>query len=251
MNTTVSMKRLAAAALLGAMLAGCASNPRDPLEPVNRKVYAFNDAVDRAVVKPVATVYRDTMPQPVRTGVTHFFSNIGDAWSAINAFLQLKAEAGMRNTMRFGMNTLFGLGGLLDIASEAGIESHQEDFGQTLAHWGVGSGPYLVLPLLGPSTLRDTSALPLDMKASGYFFQNDPQTALGLSGLRLIDARARALAVSNMLGDAALDPYLFVRDAYLQRRRNQVYDGNPPEEPSRGSEWDEEGTEPQAAAAPQ
>lgn len=251
MNTTVSMKRLAAAALLGAMLAGCASNPRDPLEPVNRKVYAFNDAVDRAVVKPVATVYRDTMPQPVRTGVTHFFSNIGDAWSAINAFLQLKAEAGMRNTMRFGMNTLFGLGGLLDIASEAGIESHQEDFGQTLAHWGVGSGPYLVLPLLGPSTLRDTSALPLDMKASGYFFQNDPQTALGLSGLRLVDARARALAVSNMLGDAALDPYLFVRDAYLQRRRNQVYDGNPPEEPSRGSEWDEEGTEPQAAAAPQ
>jgi phospholipid-binding lipoprotein MlaA len=245
------MKRLAAAALLGAMLVGCASNPRDPLEPVNRKVYAFNDAVDRAVVKPVATVYRDTMPQPVRTGVTHFFSNIGDAWSAINAFLQLKAEAGMRNTMRFGMNTLFGLGGLLDIASEAGIESHQEDFGQTLAHWGVGSGPYLVLPLLGPSTLRDTSALPLDMKASGYFFQNDPQTALGLSGLRLIDARARALAVSNMLGDAALDPYLFVRDAYLQRRRNQVYDGNPPEEPSRGSEWDEEGTEPQAAAAPQ
>ena len=251
MNTTVSMKRLAAAALLGAMLVGCASNPRDPLEPVNRKVYAFNDAVDRAVVKPVATVYRDTMPQPVRTGVTHFFSNIGDAWSAINAFLQLKAEAGMRNTMRFGMNTLFGLGGLLDIASEAGIESHQEDFGQTLAHWGVGSGPYLVLPLLGPSTLRDTSALPLDMKASGYFFQNDPQTALGLSGLRLVDARARALAVSNMLGDAALDPYLFVRDAYLQRRRNQVYDGNPPEEPSRGSEWDEEGTEPQAAAAPQ
>lgn len=251
MNTTVSMKPLAAAALLGAMLAGCASNPRDPLEPVNRKVYAFNDAVDRAVVKPVATVYRDTMPQPVRTGVTHFFSNIGDAWSAINAFLQLKAEAGMRNTMRFGMNTLFGLGGLLDIASEAGIESHQEDFGQTLAHWGVGSGPYLVLPLLGPSTLRDTSALPLDMKASGYFFQNDPQTALGLSGLRLVDARARALAVSNMLGDAALDPYLFVRDAYLQRRRNQVYDGNPPEEPSRGSEWDEEGTEPQAAAAPQ
>lgn len=157
----------------------------------------------------------------------------------------------MRNTMRFGMNTLFGLGGLLDIASEAGIESQQEDFGQTLAHWGVGSGPYLVLPLLGPSTLRDTSALPLDMKASGYFFQNDPQTALGLSGLRLIDARARALAVSNMLGDAALDPYLFVRDAYLQRRRNQVYDGNPPEEPSRGSEWDEEGAEPQAAAAPQ
>ena len=236
MNTTVSMKRLAAAALLGAMLVGCATNPRDPLEPVNRKVYAFNDAVDRAVVKPVATAYRDTVPQPVRTGVTHFFSNIGDAWSAINAFLQLKAEAGMRNTMRFGMNTLFGLGGLLDIASEAGIESHQEDFGQTLAHWGVGSGPYLVLPLLGPSTLRDTSALPLDMKASGYFFQNDPQTALGLSGLRLIDARARALAVSNMLGDAALDPYLFVRDAYLQRRRNQVYDGNPPEEPSRGSE---------------
>lgn len=244
------MTRLAAAALVGGTLAGCASNPRDPLEPMNRKVYAFNDAVDRAVVKPVATVYRDTVPQPVRTGVTHFFSNLGDAWSAINAFLQLKAEAGLRNTMRFGMNTLFGLGGLLDIASEAGIESHQEDFGQTLAHWGVGSGPYIVLPLLGPSTLRDTGALPLDMKASSYFFANDPQTSLSLTGLRLVDARSRALAVSNMLGDAALDPYLFVRDAYLQRRRNQVYDGNPPDDPDRSSEWeDEEEAEPQAAAS--
>jgi phospholipid-binding lipoprotein MlaA len=224
-----SLLRLLAVVLAGAALVGCASNPRDPLEPMNRKVYAFNDAVDRAVLKPVATAYRDTVPSPVRTGVTHFFSNLSDAWSAINAFLQFKAEAGLRNTMRFSMNTFLGLGGLLDIASEAGIEPQYEDFGQTLARWGVGSGPYVVLPLLGPSTLRDTAALPLDMKAAGYAFRHDPQTQFGLSGLRLVNARSRALAVTSMIGDAALDPYLFVRDAYLQRRLNLVHDGNPPD----------------------
>lgn len=229
MKPVVTSARLAAASLALAVLAGCASNPRDPLEPMNRKVFAFNETVDRAVLKPVATAYRDTVPAPVRSGVTHFFSNIGDAWSAINAFLQFKAEAGLRNTMRFGMNTFFGFGGLLDIASEAGIEPQHEDFGQTLARWGVGSGPYVVLPLLGSSTLRDTAALPLDMKASGYFFRHDPQTLYSLSGLRLVNGRARALAVSSMIGDAALDPYLFVRDAYLQRRLNLVYDGDPPD----------------------
>ena len=224
-----SCLRLLAALLAAAALVGCASNPRDPLEPMNRKVYAFNDAVDRAVLKPVATAYRDTVPSPVRTGVTHFFSNLGDAWSAINAFLQLKAEAGLRNTMRFSINTFFGLAGLLDIATEAGIEPQHEDFGQTLARWGVGSGPYVVLPLLGPSTLRDTAALPLDMKAAGYAFRHDPQTLYATTGLRLVNGRARALGVSNVIGDAALDPYLFVRDAYLQRRLNQVHDGDPPD----------------------
>lgn len=121
---------------------------------MNRKVYAFNEALDKAVVKPVAQTYRDVVPRPVRTGVSNFFSNIRDAWSAINSLLQLKLEPALRNTMRFGVNTVFGWGGLLDIATEARIERQEEDFGQTLGRWG-GPGPYIALPLLGPSTLRD------------------------------------------------------------------------------------------------
>lgn len=222
-----------AVAVLAAGLAGCAStpgDPRDPLEPMNRKIFAFNEAVDRAVLKPVATTYRDVVPRPVRTGVSNFFSNIGDAWSAINAFLQFKAEAGLRNTMRVAVNTVLGLGGLLDIATEAGLDPHPEDFGQTLGHWGIGAGPYLVLPFLGPSTLRDTAALPVDLKATAYPFRHDTQTLYGLAGLRVVDLRHRALGVTDMIDDAALDSYLFVRDGFLQRRRNQVYDGNPPDE---------------------
>ncbi|AKJ27660.1 VacJ family lipoprotein [Caldimonas brevitalea] len=215
--------------VLAATLAGCAQNPKDPLEPLNRKVYAFNEAVDKAVLKPVATVYRDTLPQPVRTGVTNFFSNLGDAWSAVNGFLQLKLETGLMNTMRFGVNTFFGLGGLLDIATEAGIEAQDEDFGQTLGRWGIGAGPYLVLPLLGPSTLRDTAALPVDMQAAGYVFRNDATTAYSLAGLRIVNTRANLLGATSMLEDAALDRYLFLRDAYLQRRQSLVYDGDPPE----------------------
>ncbi|UZD54299.1 MlaA family lipoprotein [Caldimonas aquatica] len=237
-SSAVRVARRLAALVLCAWLTGCATtHPGDPFEPMNRKVYAFNEALDKAVVKPVAQTYRDVVPRPVRTGVSNFFSNIGDAWSAINSLLQLKLEPALRNTMRFGINTVFGWGGLLDIATEARIERQEEDFGQTLGRWGVGPGPYIVLPLLGPSTLRDTAALPLDMRASAAGLVGDEEAAVGLTALRMVERRAALLDATRLLEQVALDPYLFVRDAYLQRRRNAVYDGNPPAE---DDEYDEE-----------
>jgi phospholipid-binding lipoprotein MlaA len=216
------------------MLSGCASGPnadsRDPLEPFNRGMYRFNDTVDRAVVKPVATAYRDVLPSPVRTGVTNFFANLQDAWSFVNNGLQLKGEAAGNSLMRFSVNTFLGLGGLLDIASEMQIERRTEDFGQTLGHWGVGAGPYLVLPLLGPSTLRDTAALPVDAQGNLVSGVGDVSTRNSLTTLSLLNRRARLLDASSILDQVALDPYTFTRDAFLQRRQNDVYDGYPPED---------------------
>lgn len=221
-------------ALFVLLLSGCASgpraNPRDPLEPFNRGVYQFNDAVDRAVIKPVATVYRDVLPSPVRTGVTNFFANLQDAWSFVNNALQLKGEAASNSLVRFGVNTFLGLGGVLDIASEMRIERKTEDFGQTLGYWGVGSGPYLVLPLLGPSTVRDTVAVPVDAQGNLVNGVDDVPVRNSLTTLNLLNRRARLLEASDMLEQVALDPYTFTRDAFLQRRQNDVYDGNPPDE---------------------
>lgn len=215
-------------------LAGCATGPtadrHDPLEPFNRGVYKFNDAVDRAVVKPVATVYRDVLPSPIRTGVNNFFYNLQDAWSAVNCGLQLKGEAAGNNLVRFGVNTVFGLGGVLDIASEMRIDRHSEDFGQTLGYWGVGSGPYLVLPLLGPSTVRDTAALPIDGQGNPTSAISDVPTRNSVTALSLLNRRARLLDTTALLDQVALDPYTFTRDAFLQRRQNSVYDGNPPDD---------------------
>ncbi|MBE0474124.1 MAG: VacJ family lipoprotein [Rhodoferax sp.] len=216
------------------VLAGCASgpnaDPRDPLEPLNRGMYQFNDAVDRAVVKPVATAYRDVLPSPVRTGVTNFFANLQDAWSFVNNALQLKGEAAGNSFMRFGVNTFLGLGGVLDIATEMQIERHTEDFGQTLGYWGVGAGPYLVLPLLGPSTVRDTAALPVDVQGNLVSGINDIPARNSLTGLGLVNRRSRLLDATKMLDQVALDPYTFTRDAFLQRRLNDVYDGYPPDD---------------------
>lgn len=218
-----------------AFLSGCATgpnaNPRDPLEPLNRGVYRFNDAVDRGLVKPVATAYREGLPSPVRTGVTNFFANLQDAWSGVNNALQLKPQATVESFLRFGVNTVFGLVGLLDIATDMRIERHTEDFGQTLGYWGMGAGPYLVLPLLGPSTLRDTAALPVDAHGNLVNQASDVPTRNSATALHLLDRRARLLDASNMLDQVALDPYTFTRDAFLQRRRNVVFDGNPPDEP--------------------
>jgi phospholipid-binding lipoprotein MlaA len=216
------------------LMTGCASGPtanrHDPLEPFNRGVYKFNDVVDRAVVKPVATVYRDALPSPIRTGVNNFFSNLQDAWSAVNSALQLKGEAAGNNLVRFGVNTFLGLGGVLDIASEMRIERHTEDFGQTLGYWGVGAGPYLVLPLLGPSTVRDTAALPVDAKGNLVSGISDVPTRNSATALSLLDRRSRLLDATALLDQVALDPYTFTRDAFLQRRQNSVYDGNPPDD---------------------
>lgn len=215
-------------------LTGCASgpnaNPRDPLEPFNRGVYQFNDAVDTAVLKPVAAVYRDVTPVRVRQGVGNFFGNLEDVWSFVNNALQFKGQAAIDSLKRFGVNTFVGWGGIFDVASEMDIEKHTKDFGHTLGYWGMAPGPYLVLPLLGPSTLRDTVALPVDLM--GDIVANIPHvpTRNTATAVRAVDNRAALLKASVMLEEAALDKYTFTRDAFLQRRRSVIYDGNPPEE---------------------
>jgi phospholipid-binding lipoprotein MlaA len=219
---------------LGLIMAGCATgpnaNPADPLEPFNRGVYKFNDAVDRTVFKPVATTYRDVTPTLVQRGISNFFNNLEDAWSVVNNVLQLKGEAAGDSFFRFGVNTFMGLGGVLDVATEMRIERHPEDFGQTLGYWGMGPGPYIVLPILGPSNLRDTVALPVDIKGDAVTHVEDVAARNSLWALRATDDRADLLKAEAVLDQAALDKYSFIRDAYLQRRRNAVYDGNPPDE---------------------
>ena len=224
--------RWACAAAVFGLMAGCASgpgaNPADPFEPFNRSVFRFNDGVDEAVLRPVATAYRNTFPLLVRTGVNNFFGNLGDVWNFANSVMQLRLRASAENFMRFNVNTVFGLGGLLDIATEAGIERHNEDFGQTLGRWGVPTGPYLVLPLLGPSTVRDASVLPIDRYGDPLTRVDGGLARGSLLMLRVIDTRSNFLRASQLLDDAALDKYSFTRDAHLQRRLNDVYDGNPP-----------------------
>lgn len=218
--------QLAVLAGLTALLAGCATgpdaNPRDPLEPFNRGVYRFNDAVDTAVVKPVATAYVEVTPQPVRTGVNNFFSNLGDLWSTFNALLQLRPREAGENLMRFSVNTVFGLGGVLDIATEAGIPRTKIDFGQTMGRWGVPSGPYVVLPFLGPSSVRDTTGLAVDLAADPLNQLDNKANRNALWALEVVDIRAGLLGASNVLEEAALDKYSFTRDLYLNRRQSQI-----------------------------
>jgi phospholipid-binding lipoprotein MlaA len=219
------LRALAAAALLA--LAGCATvanpNPRDPWEPMNRKVTEFNEGVDAMLLKPVATVYKDHVPAMVRTGVANFFGNLSDAWSSVNSLLQLDIQAAAESWMRFNVNTVFGLGGLLDVASDMNIERHREDFGQTMGRWGVPAGPYVVLPLLGPSTLRDTLALPIDRRGDLVQYA-DPLWRNSLYFTRAVHTRSTLLRASSVLDEAALDKYSFMRDAYLQRRRAEIFE---------------------------
>jgi phospholipid-binding lipoprotein MlaA len=203
----------------------------DPLEPVNRAIFSFNDVLDRAVLAPVARGYQAVVPELMRQGVSNFFGNFGDGWSAINQLLQGKGEAAATMTMRVGTNTLFGIGGLFDVASDLGMERRSEDFGQTLGWWGMPAGPYVVWPLLGPSTARDSVGRPLDMAWSPSAVVNDSTAGVSLSVLNLVDTRANLLSASRVVEGIALDKYSFIRDAYVARRRNLVYDGNPPEQP--------------------
>jgi phospholipid-binding lipoprotein MlaA len=211
-----------------ALLSGCASgprNPRDPLEPMNRQVYKFNEGVDAVVLKPVATAYKEGVPPLVRTGVSNFFGNLSDMWSFVNSALQLKLYNASENFARVSINTFFGLGGIFDIASDLNIDRHPEDFGQTLGRYGVPAGAYLVLPLLGPSTVRDTVALPVDRRYYPLRELHPESHRNVLYGLRVVDTRANLLRVGNVLDEAALDKYSFTRDAYLQRRRADVTEG--------------------------
>lgn len=214
----------AAAGLALALLQGCASgpaaNPADPLEPFNRTVFNFNEGLDRAVLKPVATAYQNVTPQPVRTGVTNFFENISDAWSFVNNVLQARPVEAADSFFRFTTNTLWGVGGIFDVASALKIPKHKEDFGQTLGTWGVGAGPYVVLPLLGPSSVRDTAGLVVDMNGNLVSRADNVPARNSLMSLRLVDTRANLLGAGNVLEQAALDKYTFTRDFYLQRRRS-------------------------------
>ncbi|WP_338768435.1 VacJ family lipoprotein [Massilia sp. METH4] len=212
-------------------LSGCAVGPdkRDPMENWNRAVFKFNDTVDTYALKPVATGYKNVTPDFVQTGVNNFFGNLQDLWTGGNNLLQGKPGDAVSDFGRFALNSTFGMLGLFDIASEAGLSKHKEDFGQTLGRWGVQSGPYVMLPLLGPSTLRDTVGLPLDFAGDAWSYK-DPVNVRNIgAGVRVIDQRAALLDASTLLEDAALDRYEFIRDGFLQRRQSQVYDGEVPE----------------------
>lgn len=219
---------------LGLWLVGCATgpgaNPRDPIEPLNRGVFEFNEAVDKAFLEPVAEAYTAVTPRLVRTGVSNFFNNLGEFWSVANNLLQAKPRQAVETWFRILVNTLIGMGGVFDVATEMGIETHREDFGQTLGRWGVPPGPYVVVPLFGPSTVRDLAATVAD--TFGYpVGQITPVRVRNvLIGLDAIDNRAGFLQAGKLLDASALDKYVFSRDVYLQKRRNDVYDGSPPEE---------------------
>jgi len=221
---------LSALVLVG-LLQGCATQQnRDPLEGWNRKVFSFNDAVDENVLQPVAKGYNFVTPEPVRTGVRNVFGNIGDIWSTINLFLQGRFVDGYLGVIRVSVNSTFGLGGLLDVATPMQLERHVEDFGQTLGVWGVKPGAYIVWPLLGPSTLRDSLGIPGDLYFSASTLATYPREANLFTALRLVSVRANLLGATDLLDDVALDKYAFYRDAFLQRRQNLIYEGDPPDE---------------------
>jgi phospholipid-binding lipoprotein MlaA len=231
------MRALLSGLVLAAALGGggCATvgqpSASDPLQGINRATQAFNDTVDDALLKPLAESWVQILPAPVRRGVSNFFGNLGDGWSAVNHLLQGKPEPALNMTLRMAVNTTFGLGGVLDVASEAGLERQSEDLGQTLGVWGVPPGPYLVLPFFGPSTLRDVTdtAVTLAYDTSLQYTENH-DLARGGFLINVINIRANLLGATRLLDDIALDRYSFLRDAYLARRLNLVYNGNPPEE---------------------
>jgi phospholipid-binding lipoprotein MlaA len=236
LNIMKNMKKLKSVLLIAVLcgLSGCATTNKDPLEGVNRGIYKFNDVVDQYAMKPVAKAYKAVAPTPVRTGISNFFNNLGTLTTVVNDLLQLKFAQAFTDAGRFVINTTFGIAGFIDVASKDNFPKHQEDFGQTLGHWGVGSGPYLVLPILGPSTVRDAGGLAFDTVTS------DPITYLHNTGqirahnqvrlVQFLDKRTQLLDAKDLVDDASIDPYAFMRDAYLQRRASLVQDGIVPQE---------------------
>jgi len=212
--------------VIAASLTGCASMAeKDPYEKFNRQMFTFNDAVDRTALKPAATAYKKVVPNVMQLGVNNFFSNLSDVWSSANNLMQGKGERGLSDMTRVVINSTFGLAGLIDIASDAGLAKHTEDFGQTLGYWGVPPGPFVMLPLLGPSTVRDTAGLPLDIAADPWGYGMSNQVHVAGTVLRVIDQRSVLLDATNLMEGAALDRYEFIRDGYLQQRKSKVFDG--------------------------
>ena len=234
---TFFFRRAAAPLFLAAMvLSGCATVPadsgtdaRDPIESFNRQVFEFNDVVDRAVLKPVAQAYEYLLPEPVRDCIGNIFSNFREPSNAVNNLLQGKPIDAVSDTCRFVVNSTVGLLGCFDVARQMGLEKHNEDFGQTLGRWGIGSGAYLVVPILGPSTVRDAIGI---YGAEPYldinFYIDNVRVRNAILGTRVVNQRAELLKTDDLISGAALDKYRFIRDGYLQRRRSLVYDGSPP-----------------------
>ncbi|CAH2796456.1 MAG: Outer-membrane-phospholipid-binding lipoprotein MlaA [uncultured Paraburkholderia sp.] len=221
--------RLARLAVAAAALAGCTTvqtpTKGDPLEGLNRTIFTVNDKLDQYALKPVAKGYVFITPQPVRDSVTNFFSNIGDVYIAANNLLQLKITDGVEDIMRIVINTVFGVGGLFDVATLAKLPRHDNDLGLTLGHYGVPAGPYLVLPLFGPSTLRDAVGSIGNYYVNPLSYIDPPGLSWALYGLNIVNTRANLLNASDVLEGAALDKYSFVRNAYLQRRQYLLSDG--------------------------
>jgi phospholipid-binding lipoprotein MlaA len=231
--------------LLISLLSACASVPKDqrtesdPWEPLNRTVYSVNKGVDKVTFKPLAKGYQKVIPRPVRTGVTNFMKNLVTPRSAVNNFLQGKPRHGFTELVRFVFNSTVGLGGLIDVATAAKVEAHREDFGQTLAVWGVPSGPYVMLPFLGPATLRDAVAWPVEIMSSLLYHYDNSSVRDKLYILRSIELRERLFAVERLLDDSE-DPYITLRESFLQNREFAIHDGNPPEDDEFFDEFFEE-----------
>lgn len=234
MDTLRSICRVGLLASL-LVISGCASTNKeggvnDPLESYNRFMYKVNDSADRAILKPAAKVYDAILPAPISHGVSNFFSNLNEITVIINDLLQFKFGQAMDDLGRFGLNTTVGIGGLFDVAGHAGYEKNNEDFGQTLGVWGAGPGAYVVLPIFGPRTVRDTVGLVGDYYSDPITYVEGPGARNAFYVVRAVDKRSNLMKAEKVLDEAALDEYTYVRDAYLQHRQNLVYDGNPPEE---------------------
>lgn len=226
------LRTAALAVATAVLLGGCATAAnKDPIEGFNRAVFAFNEGLDTILIRPAAVSYETVLPSPVRTGVTNFFGNIGDIFIAVNNLLQGKPAEAVGDAARFIFNSTFGVLGIVDVASDMGLEKHEEDFGQTLGRWGVGPGAYVVVPVFGPRDLRDTIGLAVDISVDPVGYAADVSTRNTLTALRLVNDRAAILPADKIIAEAALDKYSYLRDAYLQRRRNLIYDGRPPREP--------------------
>lgn len=239
-------------ALAAIALTGCAtraSNPADPFEPFNRGVYQVNDTLDKAVAKPVAQGYNKVMPELGKTMVSNFFSNLNDVIVTANDFLQFKFTQGFSDGMRVLVNSTVGVAGLIDVAS-MNLEKHNEDFGQTLGYWGMGSGPYLMLPILGPSSIRDGMGDLGDSQISPLGRMSHVRTRNQLYLTRAVNRRAQLFEGENVMDGAILDRYSFIRDAYLQRRQSLVYDGNPPHDPLEDEIIDDEPATPAEPSSP-
>jgi phospholipid-binding lipoprotein MlaA len=232
MMNTKKLCRWMGLMLIATTFSGCAvvmspnagKDPRDPYERYNRSMFSFNQELDKKVLKPVATAYTDYTPDFLQTVIGNFFSNIGDVWTAANNFLQGKPRDGTTDAMRVVFNSTIGLAGLLDIATPAGLPKHEEDFGQTLGVWGVKSGPYVVLPVYGSSTMRDATAKPIDWAGDPLGYVDNIRARNSGRAIRIVDDRASLLGASKLMEGAALDPYEFMRDAYLQRRASRIND---------------------------